>query len=89
MVPLALGSDRLEPLHQLTQANVYRPADGLQLDQVQPPLSRLVLADVGLMSAEPLGQLHLPQAGVGPQLPQDGDQALVLRGVDGLGHPGE
>lgn len=76
----------LKPPHQLPQRCLQRPADVAQLDQVQPPLPGLVLADEGLRPAQPLGHLDLPQAGFLPQLPQQRHQTLVLRAPKGLLH---
>gem|GEM_PF-4467404 len=65
-----------------------RTGDLLKLNDVQAPLAGLVLADEGLVFVEGRRHLHLCQAGLVPQLPEQLAQPPVPRGVRQLVHSG-
>ncbi len=76
----------VEPAHEGGERDAHRDAEGAGLDQVQPPLAALSLADEPLRLSQPSGQLLLGQARVPPGLAEASEEDLVLPREDRLVH---
>jgi hypothetical protein len=76
----------LELPDERLQANPERPADVRKLDEVEPALTGLELADEGLWPVQPLGKGALRQAGSFPRLTKQCCESDLLWRVDGSAH---
>ncbi len=75
-----LRDQGLEPPHELVERHPDLLTDAAQLDQIEASLARLVFADERLWLPQPLGQVHLAQPGVDPDLTQERLQRCALLG---------
>ena len=79
-------SGPLECSDELHQTDAKRPAEGPQLDHINPALTPFAFAYEGLAFPYPLRQLHLGEAGPNPGLPKSLQERAVLGRVDGFLH---
>jgi hypothetical protein len=81
------GEFALVPSRHLHQTDAEHSTDGIDFDQVEPPLSGLVLAHEGLVLAESRRKFDLGEALALSNRTKDPDQHALFSAVDGPTHP--
>lgn len=82
------ASERLlEPVDELPQGDSAGPANGAQLDQVEPALTRLVVRYPRLGSTERLGKVNLPKSRLFSDAAEQCRENTGFRRVSSACHP--